>query len=186
MWYREEANAPLQSWPALLAAVTNLNGQITGIQRSWLDVCSASKAPVNDPRRALGHLLGNGVRFGIPSDLVAVGEGIETMLSLLSVLPNLPVIAGLSANHLAALAFAPPWRRLYVARDNDLAGRRAAERLRERGLASSIEVRDLVPVHDDFNLDLRCLGPEGLVEQLKPQFAAEDVQRFFSAHSQIS
>ena len=36
------------------------------------------------------------------------------------------MIAGLSANHLAALDLPPSLRRLYVARDNDAAGRRAA------------------------------------------------------------
>ena len=41
-----------------------LAGTITGIQRSWLDRTGTAKAPIADPRRALGHLLGNGVRFG--------------------------------------------------------------------------------------------------------------------------
>ena len=68
-----------------------------------------------------------------PTDVLAAGEGIETMLALKSVLPDLPMIAGLSANHLAALDLAPRWRRLYVARDNDAAGLIAAERLHDRG-----------------------------------------------------
>jgi hypothetical protein len=65
------------------------------------------------------------------------------MLALKSVLPRLPMAAGLSANHLAALELSPPLHRLYVARDNDAAGRHAAEGLRER--AAGIEVRELVP-----------------------------------------
>ena len=43
-----------------------------------------------------------------------------------------PMIAGLSANHLAALELPFGLRRLYVARDNDAEGRRAETRLRER------------------------------------------------------
>ena len=35
--YHETDNAPLESWPALLAAVTDLDGNITGIQRTWLE-----------------------------------------------------------------------------------------------------------------------------------------------------
>ena len=54
------------------------------------------------------------------------------MLALKSVLPTLPMIAALSANHLAALDLPPTLRRLYVALDNDAAGRIAAVRLRER------------------------------------------------------
>ena len=64
VYYRETDHAPLESWPALLAAVTDLDGNITGIQRTWLDPRRPDKAPLADPRRALGHLLGNGVRFG--------------------------------------------------------------------------------------------------------------------------
>ncbi len=120
-----------KAWPALLAAVTDIDGNITGIQRTWLDPRRPDKAPLADPRRALGHLLGNGVRFGkAPRDILAAGEGVETMLALKSVLPSLPIIAGLSANHLAALDLCPlprtGLRRLYVARDNDAAGLKAA------------------------------------------------------------
>ena len=185
VYYRETDHAPLESWPALLAAVTDLDGNITGIQRTWLDPRRTDKAPLADPRRALGHLLGNGVRFGkaepAPAeagDIVAAGEGVETMLALKSVLPSLPVIAGLSANHLAALDLPPALRRLYVARDNDAAGLRAAERLRERGIAAGIEIRELVPVHGDFNLDLCRLGPEGMRAHLADQLVPSDRTRF--------
>ena len=64
VWYRESEAHPREAWPALLAAVTDPAGTITGIQRSWLDRTGTAKAPIADPRRALGHLLGNGVRFG--------------------------------------------------------------------------------------------------------------------------
>jgi hypothetical protein len=178
VWYREAEHMPLQSWPALIAAVTGLDGTITGLLRTWLDPLRPAKAPIADPRRALGHLLGNGVRFGTVSDVLAAGEGVETVLALKSVLPSLPMVAGLSANHLAVLAFPPALRRLYVARDNDAAGRRTAERLHERGAAAGIEVRDLVPVHGDFNLDLCRLGPAVLLGHLAAQLAPSDRGRF--------
>ncbi len=194
VYYRTGEGAPLESWPALLAAVTDLDGNITGIQRTWLDPQRPAKAPLADPRRALGHLLGNGVRFGKAADILAAGEGVETMLALKSVLPSLPVIAGLSANHLAALDLptapgsepapgqirgpGPALRRLYVARDNDAAGLKAATRLHERGEALGIDVRELVPVHGDFNLDLCRLGPEGMRAHLEDQLVASDRTRF--------
>ena len=178
IYYRETDHASLESWPALLAAVTDIDGNITGIQRTWLDPQRPTKAPLADPRRALGNLLGNGVRFGTVVEVLAAGEGVETMLALKSVLPSLPVIAGLSANHLAALDLPPALRRLYVARDNDDAGLRAAERLSERGLAAGIEIRELVPVHGDFNLDLCRLGPEGMRAHLADQLVPSDRTRF--------
>ncbi len=104
-YYRPDADAPTETWPALIAAVTDLDGGITGAHRTWLDPYIRDKAPIDTPRRAIGHLLGHGVRFGVATDVMAAGEGIETMLSLRSIMPTLPMIAALSANHLAAILF---------------------------------------------------------------------------------
>jgi hypothetical protein len=174
VYYRASRDAALELWPALLAAVTDADGTITGIQRTWLDPRRAAKAPVANPRRAMGCLIGNGVRFGAVTDILAAGEGIETMLALKSVLPTLSMIAGLSANHLAALDLPPALSRLYIARDNDAAGLRAAQRLRQRAAAAGIVVRDLVPVHGDFNLDLCRLGDVGLRARLADQLVPSD------------
>jgi Toprim domain-containing protein len=179
VYHRAAESAPLELWPALLAAVTALDGTITGILRTWLDRHRPAKAPLADPRRALGHLLGNGVRFGDAADILAAGEGVETVLALNSVLPLLPMVAGLSANHLAALDLPPALRRLYVARDNDAAGRQALHRLRER--STGLDIRELVPVHGDFNLDLCRLGPDGMLAHLTGQFVPSDLARFRSA-----
>jgi len=176
VYYRAMEDAQLEQWPALLAAITDLRGAITGILRTWLDRLRPAKAPIADPRRALGHLLGNGVRFGAPADILAAGEGLETILALKSVLPMLPMIAGLSANHLAALELPPALRRLYVARDNDNAGLKAADRLRER--AAGLDVRELVPIHGDFNLDLYRLGPNAMLAHLAEQLVPSDLARF--------
>jgi hypothetical protein len=87
-YYRPDSDAPTEVWPALIAAVTDLAGKITGAHRTWLDPSGRDKAPVNTPRRAMGHLLGHGVRFGVATDVLAAGEGLETMLSLRSALPG--------------------------------------------------------------------------------------------------
>ena len=60
------------------------------MQRTWLNPAGCGKASVATPRRALGQLLGNAVRFGVVRDVMATGEGIETMLSLRRILPALP------------------------------------------------------------------------------------------------
>jgi Toprim domain len=122
-YYRPDDDAPTETWPALIAAVTDLSGTITGAHRTWLDPCGRDKAPVDSPRRAMGDLLGNGVRFGIAHDVMAAGEGIETVLSVRRALPTMPMVAALSANHLAVLLFPATLRRLYVARDRDAAGK---------------------------------------------------------------
>lgn len=75
----------------------------------------------------MGHLLGHGVRFGVAHDVMAAGEGIETMLSLRCAMPVMPMMAALSAAHPAAILFPVPLRRLYIARDDDPAGGNAME-----------------------------------------------------------
>jgi Toprim domain len=177
-FYRAHEGAPRETWPALLAAVTDADGVITGVLRTWLARDGSGKAPLATPRRSMGRLLGHGVRIGRAADVLAAGEGLETMLSLRALLPALPIVAALSATHLAG--FVPPsgLRRLYVARDNDRVGRRAAEMLSARADADGIEALVLSPHWDDFNTDLTRLGPEALAASLRVQLTPEDVARF--------
>ena len=180
-YYRPDADAPTEAWPALIAAVTDLSGTITGAHRTWLDPSGGDKAPVDTPRRAMGHLLGHGVRFGTAADVMAAGEGIETMLSLRSVLPRLPMLAALSANHLATILFPATLRRLYVARDRDRAGDVAVTALTARVRTAGIEPITLSPALGDFNEDLRHPGVDELRAALRVQLAPEDVLRFLHA-----
>ena len=180
-YYRPDADAPTETWPALIAAVTDLGGKITGAHRTWLDPSGQHKAPIDTPRRAMGHLLGHGVRFGVANDVMAAGEGIETMLSLRSVIPTLPMIAALSANHLATILFPLSLRRLYVARDNDPAGDAAMAALTARAEAAGIEALTLSPTLGDFNEDLCHLGVEALRAALRVQLAPQDVARFMAS-----
>ena len=156
-----------------------MRGSITAVQRTWLARDGSRKAPIEDPRRSLGHQLGSGVRLGLIDDVLTVGEGLETMLSLRSVLPRMPVIAGLSANHLAALELPFGLRRLYVARDNDARGPASAKPgCANASESQGIEVCPLQPAYADFNVDLRRFGPEVLRERIARQLVPEDRERF--------
>jgi hypothetical protein len=172
-------------WPVLLATVTDLHGKVTGVHRTWLDPSGRDKAPVSSPRRALGHLLGHGVRFVTAAGVMAAGEGLETVLSVRTILPTMPMAAALSANHLAV--FRPPstLRRLYVAQDNDPAGQRAAHQLSRRAQAAGIEALPLTPSLKDFNEDLRHLGVDALRAVLREQLAPEDVVRFMTSATDV-
>ncbi|MEM9814689.1 MAG: toprim domain-containing protein, partial [Pseudomonadota bacterium] len=176
-YWREDADAnhPPEAWPALLAKVSDSAGMLTGVHRTWLDPQTAEKAPLDPNRKAMGNLLGHAVRIGSPTDILAVGEGVETMLSLRLVLAGLPIAAALSGNHLAA--FDPPagLRRLYVAVDNDAAGRAAFATLTDRFGNSDLHLLPLRPMLDDFNGDLRKRGIEEMRSHLRPQLLPIDV-----------
>ncbi len=180
-YYRPDHDAPTQTWPAMIAAVTDFGGKITGTHRTWLDPSGEDKAPIDTPRRAMGQLLGNAVRFDMAQDVMAAGEGIETVLSLRCVMPDMPMVAALSAAHLAAILFPVTLRRLYIVRDNDAAGDGAAASLIDRAKALGIEAITLSPTLEDFNEDLRRLGVDALRTAIRAQIAPEDVARFMEA-----
>ena len=151
--------------PALVAAVTAHDGDIiTGVHRTWLDPQRPAKAILSSPRKALGRVHGHAVRFGDPADgaSLLVGEGIETVLSLVTAVPTITAAAALSAGSLGA--FTPPAgvTRLVIARDNDDEGERAAARLVRRCEYARVAAAVIVPRGTDFNEDLLTFGPAAL------------------------
>ena len=138
------SDLPTETWPAMIACVTDLDGTITGAHRTWLDPdgfdrVRLGKAPIDTPRRAMGDLLGNAVRFGVANDVLAAGEGIETMLSLAA------CCRPCRWRRRSRPRTSPPscsrrrLRRLYIARDDDPAGDGAVAALIERADAAGIE-----------------------------------------------
>ena len=179
-YYRPDEHSPTETWPAMIASVTDLDGSLTGAHRTWLDPSGTDKAPIDTPRRAMGELLGHAVRFGVPGEVMAAGEGIETILSLRCVLPNMAMAAALSAAHLSAILSPETLRRLYIVRDNDPAGDGARDSLIERANAVGIEAIVLSPALGDFNEDLRTLGIDALRAGARVQLAPQDVARFMA------
>ncbi|KAB2792259.1 DNA primase [Brucella anthropi] len=177
-YYRPDEHSPTEIRPAMVAAVTDLAGHQTGAHRTWLAPDGSGKADVETPRRAMGDLLGHAVRFGTAGEVLAAGEGIETVLSPRQVLPRMPMLAALSAAHLAAILFPPSLRRLYVLRDRDPAGEGARDSLVARAASFGIEAVSLTPLYGDFNDDLRRHGADALRAALTDQLHPEDVRRF--------
>ena len=129
----------------------------------------------------MGDLLGHAVRFGDVRDVMAAGEGIETILSLRQALPTMPMVSALSAGHLAAILFPPHLRRLYIVRDNDPAGDSARDSLVDRAHKAGIEAITLSPMLGDFNEDLATYGLDAVRAEIRVQIAPEDVSRFMAS-----
>ena len=167
--YRDDAGR-WRRFPALIAAVTDNDGHLEGVHRTWLDPDRPVKARVDRPRKALGHVHGRAVRFGQwdSGSTLLVGEGIETVLSLVTASPDTIAAAALSAGSLGSFIPPPGLSRLLIAQDRDDQGQRAALRLQLRctrlGIASAV----IVPQGNDFNDDLVALGRERLAQRLAP------------------
>lgn len=179
-YYRPDEHSPTETWPAMIAAVTDLRDRITGAHRTWLAPDGSGKAPIDLQRKAMGDLLGHAVRFGRGSEVMAAGEGIESVLSAREILPDMASCAALSAAHLAAILFPDTLRRLYIVRDNDPAGDGARDALIERANAAGIEAIVLSPMLGDFNEDLRAHGRDALRAHIRVQLAPQDVARFMA------
>ena len=169
--------------PALVAAVTAdaedrsgpgehpAHAAVCGVLRTWLNHRRPAKANVIRPRKALGRVHGHAVRFGDPgAGTLLVGEGIETVLSVVTAIPDAAAAAALSAGSLGA--FVPPAgvTQLVIARDNDPEGERAAERLIRRCAGARVDALMVAPQGDDFNTDLLTLGAPALRARLAPIF----------------
>ena len=177
LFYRDGGG--VRRLPALVAAVTAdaeehsgpgerpEHAAIVGVHRTWLDPRHPAKAAVSFPRKTLGRVHGHAVRFGdTDAGTLAVGEGIETVLSLVTAVPAITAAAALSAGGLGA--FTPPAgiARHVVACDNDVTGERAALRLRRRCDALGIDCAVVVSQAGDFNEDLVTFGPQALAARI--------------------
>ena len=169
---RHRDGSTVRRLPALVAAVTGDDGTVGGVQRTWLDPRSPARADIAAPRKALGRVFGRAVRFGtVTADgraSLVVGEGIETVLSVVTAAPDITAAAALSAGSLGAFAPPPGVARLVIARDNDVEGERAAERLARRCARAGVAAAVIVPEGNDFNDDLVLLGPAALAARLVP------------------
>ena len=173
LFYRDGGG--VRRLPAMVAAVSAHDDIVAGVLRTWLDPERPMKANVTRPRKALGRIFGHAVHFGRPADgaSLLVGEGIETVLSLVTASPEITAAAALSAGSLGA--FVPPAgvTRLVIARDNDAEGERAAERLARRCARAGIAATVIVSRGSDFNHDLLAFGSAALAAGIAPVFRHE-------------
>jgi putative DNA primase/helicase len=148
--------------PAMIGLVEHVECGMVGIHRTYLRADGSAKAdiPKDWQKRALGPIGGGAVRLGMPQPgaWFAVGEGIETILSVMTACA-VPGWAALSAGGLRALILPPEASHVVVCADNDLSGvgQRAAHDAAARWLAEGRRVRFAIPPHagTDFN-DLLC------------------------------
>ncbi|SDE65422.1 DUF7146 domain-containing protein [Ruegeria marina] len=174
---QDDADPP-QRTPALLAKITDNRGQITGCARLYLDPSTGGLAAIESPKRILGQLHGHAIRFwsGSPRSDLIVGEGLENTLSAGTALPEFDLASCLTATHLSLFIPPPGIKRIWIARDNDEAGRNASKILRNKLESLGIACGDFVPSMGDFNDDLRALGRDALRRSLLKAMKAQGLE----------
>ena len=145
---------------AMIGRVDNVDGEIIGIHRTYLSPDGSGKVPGIQDKAFLGPIKGGAMRLGAiePERALIVGEGLETVLSLMQ-LRRLPGWSALSAPGLRALVLPQSVRRVLVAVDHDRggAGEAAARDAAARWISEGREVRLAIPARrgDDWNDVLR-------------------------------
>ncbi|HET7448700.1 MAG TPA: hypothetical protein VFJ49_12475, partial [Methyloceanibacter sp.] len=90
-------------WSALVAKVSDPDGRIQAVHRTWIDghVLSASfgKAPVEPAKASLGLVSGGAIRLSAAAEELILAEGIETTWSAMQ-LYELPGWCGVSASNM--------------------------------------------------------------------------------------
>ncbi len=155
-------------FPALVGLVRNARNEVVALQRIYLGTDGATKAAVTSPRKMLGKVAGSAVRLGaIGADgRLALCEGIETGLAVMTAVPGLPVWATLSTSHLEQVVLPPEAREILILADNDSsgAGNRAAEATASKCRIEGRKVAIGMPPEPDtdFNDLLRHEGPDAV------------------------
>lgn len=120
-----------KQYPALIAAVTNADGALVGIHRTYLEPGGKSKAniPFGGAKRMLGDCYGSFVRLStnVEKKLV-VTESIETALTIMQACPELPVWAAMSLGNMKS-PVPSSVQEIILCADGDNRDPSAAERL---------------------------------------------------------
>ena len=178
LWQGEDDSDLPQRAPALLAKITDNRGQVTGCARFYLNPSTGGLAATESPKRILGQLRGHAIRFwsGTSRNDLIVGEGLENTLSVGTALPEFDLASCLTATHLGLFIPPPGIKRIWIARDNDEAGRNASSRLRNQLESLGIAFGGLVPQLGDFNDDLRAFGIDALRRSLLGAMKAQGLE----------
>ena len=131
--------------PVLLAAVSSVDGQFIGMQRTYLNESGTGKAAVPKPKLSLGRVSGGAVRLSPPAASLVVCEGLEDGLSLQQELGKAVWVAA-GASMLPAMLFPEMVRSVAVGGDNDDAGRAAANKSASAFAKRGLSTRMFFPI----------------------------------------
>jgi len=118
-------------WPAMIASIVDRSGTVVAVQRAYLGLDGRGKAPVTPNKMTLGAMGNGAVRFGEPSDIIGLAEGVETALSAKQTY-SLPLWAVLGCARFESVAIPSQVRSVIIFADRGDAGWKAAESAADR------------------------------------------------------
>lgn len=134
-YYDFASKTLLGDFPGMLAPVKNPQGSIVALHRTFLtpDGHKANVPQVKKLTPRTEHLKGSAIKLFQSTDVLGVGEGIETMLAVYAI-TRMPVWSAVSAGLLESVEIPESVRHLVIWEDKDAkgAGQRAAEVLANR------------------------------------------------------
>lgn len=139
-------------YPAMVAAIEDLGGQIVGIQRTFLWPDGTGKAEVEPNKMGLGRLKGCAVHLTGAAPELVICEGIETGLSILQA-TGLRVWAALGTANLGTVKLPGFVREVVIAADHDGPGLKAAHGAAELYRANGCRARIASPGADDWDFN---------------------------------
>jgi phage/plasmid primase-like uncharacterized protein len=140
----------------MVAAVTDCEGRVVGVHRTYLARDGRGKAPVGPNKMTLGPIAGAAVHLAAAGPTLVVGEGIESALSAMRA-SGFPSWAALSTAGLRTLIL-PPLpiaAEVVIAADDDRhgQGQDAAYAAADRWLAEGRRVRIALPPRPDTDFN---------------------------------
>lgn len=173
-FYRNEETGGTETYPAMLAAIRDLEGKLITVHRTFL-TNDGFKAPVKTPKKLMAlpegvTMTGSAIHLGRPHDVLCVAEGIETALSV-QVATGYPCWAAVSAQGLQDVLIPKGVRTVLIFADKDRTGtgQHAAEVLRARLAKDGLLAVILKPENEiptdakgvDWNDVIQANGVEG-------------------------
>lgn len=149
-----------QRLPTLVAAVSSLDGQVQGIQRTFLKSDGSGKAhlPGGKSKLSLGRVRSGAIRLAAPADELVLTEGLEDGLTVHQ-LTGMPVWVAAGATMLPHVELPTLVKRVVIAADNDPAGMASAEMAANRySQDRSVRLIRPDPSYKDFNEQLQDRG----------------------------
>jgi DNA primase len=140
---------------ALVAGISNPDGQIVAIQRTFLRPDGLGKASIDRAKRALGARGNGAVRLAPSAKAMGIAEGVETGLSAIE-LYSLPVWCALGSS-LSKVWLPSVAKQIIIFADRGVAGVKAAEEaVREFHAQGRKAVVRFPEIGDDFNDELKA------------------------------